>query len=79
MNKQQIREIIIDCLGQIAPEADLKDIDPDTTFHNQFDFDSIDCLNLVTAIGKRTGRTIPEADYPQLSALNGCIRYLSSR
>jgi acyl carrier protein len=77
MNEQQIRELVIASLTQIAPEADLSSLQPDIRFRDQFDFDSIDCLNLVTALGKELGIEIPEIDYPKLGTLNGCIRYLT--
>lgn len=77
MNEQQIREIVLNIVGRIAPEADLSAIKADSRFRDQFEFDSIDCLNLVTAIEKECGVQIREADYPRLATLNGCIRYLT--
>lgn len=77
MDREQIRGIVIGFLGQIAPEADLTSLEPDTTFRDQYEFDSIDCLNLIKAIEKELGISVPEADYPRLATLNGCVRYLS--
>ncbi len=77
MNEQQIRELVIASLNTIAPEADLSSLQPDIRFRDQFDFDSIDCLNLVTRLGKELGIKIPEIDYPKLGTLNGCIGYLA--
>ena len=39
----------------------------------------MDFLNFVVGIDERTGVDIPERDYPQLSTLNGCIEYLTTR
>ena len=79
MNEHQVREIILSIVGRIAPEADLTSIKPDSRFRDQFEFDSIDCLNLVTAIEKECGVQIREAEYPGLATLNGCIRYLTAQ
>jgi acyl carrier protein len=77
MNEHQVREIVLGILNKIAPEADLSSIKPDSRFRDQFEFDSIDCLNLMTAIEKEYGIHIREVDYPKLATLNGCIRYLA--
>ena len=39
----------------------------------------MDILNLAIAIHEATGVDIPEADYPQMTSLNGCVAYLHSR
>ena len=78
MNEQQIREMVLGCLGKIAPEAGLSDIEPDRQFRDQYEFDSIDCLNLITAIEKAGGIHVPELDYPKLATLNGCVLYVVS-
>lgn len=78
MDELRIREMISVILGRIAPEADLSALEPDRRFRDQFEFDSIDCLNLMTAIEKECGVKISEEDYPKLASLDGCIRYLST-
>jgi len=78
MDELRIRESIVLILGRIAPEADLAALEPDRRFRDQFEFDSIDCLNLMTAIEKEFGIKIPEEAYPRLSSLDGCINYLGA-
>jgi hypothetical protein len=39
----------------------------------------MDILNWMIAIHEATGVEIPEADYPQMANLNGCVRYLRER
>jgi len=78
MDELRIRESIVVILGRIAPEADLAALEPDRRFRDQFEFDSIDCLNLMTAIEKEFGIKIPEEAYPGLSSLDGCINYLGA-
>jgi len=36
----------------------------------------MDFLNVVIALGDRTGRKIPEADTRQMSTMRGLLRYL---
>lgn len=77
MSDVNIKQLILRLLAKIAPEADLSALEPDTRFRDQFEFDSIDCLSLVTGIEKELGLKIPELDYPKFGTLNGCIKYLT--
>jgi acyl carrier protein len=76
MNPDPLQTLILDVLGDIAPEADLARIDPKVSFHDQFDIDSVDFLNIMMTLEARIGVAIPEADYPKLSSLEGCVGYL---
>lgn len=49
------------------------DIDPEQSFRNQLDIDSMDFLHLVTAGHKQLGVPIPELDYPRLASLDGAV------
>jgi acyl carrier protein len=79
MTRDEIRQTIVDALRRIAPEADAAGIDPAATLREQFDLDSMDFLNLVQALHKRLGVSIPEADYAQLFSLDAAVSYLESR
>lgn len=79
MTEQDIRRAYIEELVAVAP-----DIDPDTvgeTDHLQDDLglDSMDVLNLVTALHERLGVDIPEADYPQIATAKRAVVYLAAR
>ena len=76
MNNDDARALIRTVLGEVAPEADLDDVGTDETIQEALDLDSIDFLNFVTGLHERTGLEIPERDYPELSTVDGCIRYL---
>ncbi len=65
-------------IGDVAPEADLDSVGPDETLQKALDLDSIDFLNFVTGLHERTGLEIPERDYPELSTVDGCVRYLTT-
>ncbi|NKE73255.1 acyl carrier protein [Candidatus Manganitrophus noduliformans] len=77
--REEIKEIILKALGGIAPEADLTQLKPDLNFREQLDIDSMDLLNIMIALHQTFEVEIPEADYPQLTTLNGAIEYLASR
>lgn len=79
MTKDEIREIVLHVLGQIAPEADMSQIKPDLRIRDQLDIDSMDLLNFVVGLHKELQVEIPEADYPNLVTLNGCVDYLAIR
>jgi acyl carrier protein len=77
MTKDEIKVIVLHVLGQIAPEADMSQIKPDLRIRDQLDIDSMDLLNFVVGLHKELQVEIPEADYPKLVTLNGCVDYLA--
>lgn len=78
MTKDETREVVLRVLGQIAPEADLSQLKPNLRIRDQLDIDSMDLLNFVIGIHKELKVDIPEADYPKLATLDGCLNYLAS-
>jgi len=78
MTKDEIREIVLRALAQVAPEANLSQIKPDLRIRDQLDIDSMDLLNFVIGLHKELKIDIPEADYPRLATLQGCVDYLAS-
>ena len=79
MTDDVIKALVLRELGNIAPEAETDQLDPAVDLREQLDLDSMDLLNLMIAIHEATGVDIPEADYPQMTALNGCVAYLRTR
>ena len=79
MTKEEISDVLRQRLAQIAPEADLQSIDTALRFRDQFDFDSVDFLNLALGLQEDLGIRIPEGDYPKLATLDGCVAYLQQR
>ena len=51
MPQQEMRSIVLRTLGETAPEVDPDEIDPNVAFADQFDFDSVNCLDFVLALG----------------------------
>lgn len=79
MNKEQIREAILRILADVIPNADTQAINPDISFHDQLELDSIDFLRLMMSLEKEMNVTIFDFDYPKLSTLKGCERYLAEQ
>ncbi|HXX18299.1 MAG TPA: phosphopantetheine-binding protein [Candidatus Acidoferrum sp.] len=77
MTRDEIRNGIFRALTQVAPEADPSRIKPNLRIRDQLDIDSMDLLNFVIGLHKEFKIDIPEADYPQLATLDGCIDYLA--
>ena len=78
MNEQELREVLVRALQEIAPEVDPAAIDPDASLTEQLELDSMDLLNVVVSVHEQTGIEIPERDYPKLTTLNDAIAYLSA-
>jgi acyl carrier protein len=66
-------------LHRIAPDIELDEIDRDGDLREEFDIDSMDFLNLVTALGRRLKLEMPEADYALMSTFNDMAAYLSGK
>ena len=79
MTDEELRNTVLRILGDIAPDIDTTKLEPDVTYRDQFDFDSMDFLNFAIALHKEFKIDIPETEYPQLSTLDGAVAYLKSR
>ena len=78
MNTDDARALLGELLRGIAPEVDLAGADPQAPLQDLFDLDSMDFLNLVTALHERTGISVPERDYPRLATIEGFATYVSA-
>lgn len=76
---EALRDTVINALTGVAPDIDPTALDPSRPIRDQFDFDSMDYLNFVTALHQQTGVNVPELDYPKLATVDGCVRYLAAR
>ena len=59
MNEADIRTVLQEELGNIAPEMDLQALDPSVDLREALDIDSMDFLNFVIAVHHRLGVDIP--------------------
>ena len=79
MTALEADRILAEELRRIAPDMDAAGIDRSGDLREEFDIDSMDFLNLVTALNKRLGIPIPDADYPRLSTYAGFVAYLAEK
>ena len=79
MNTHAIRETVLRLLREVVPGADTSTLEPNRSFHDQFELDSIDFLRLMVGLERELNTTIFDFDYPKLSTLKGCEHYLRER
>lgn len=79
MTETEILTVIRDELARLAPEIDFETIDPATDIREQADLDSMDFLNLVTALHQQLGVDIPEAEVTELASLDSAVAYLKRK
>lgn len=77
--REQIRQVIFDVLGAIAPEVEPAAIEPGAPLREQVDLDSMDFLNVIIRLHESLGVDIPESDYAQLATLDSAVDYLARR
>lgn len=76
MNREQLTALVLKELHQVAPNVDTATLEPSSSFRDQFDFDSMDTLNLAIGLHRALGIDIPELDYGEISSLDRAIAYL---
>jgi acyl carrier protein len=79
MSPAEIREEIIDILGDIAPDENLDDLDDVKNFREQLELDSMDFLDIVMELRKRHRVQIPEEDYGNLASMHTTVTYLEPK
>ena len=75
----ELRQLLLEALRRVAPEADTSALAPDAELREELEIDSIDVLNLAIALHEATGVEIPERDYAELSTLARGVAYLRRR
>ncbi|MCD4727904.1 MAG: acyl carrier protein [Pirellulales bacterium] len=76
MNREEMRQNVLDIIADIAPDEDLSNIDDDKALRDQIGLDSMDFLDIVLELRKRHKIDVPEADYPQLATMASTVDYL---
>jgi acyl carrier protein len=78
MSDDNIETALREELHKIAPDMEVDDVDPDGDLREEFDIDSMDFLNLVSALSKRLGLSMPEEDYDEMGSYNAMLAYLKA-
>ena len=79
MTKDDVREIVLKIIAEIAPDEDLGNVKPDVGLRDQLDLDSMDFLDIVMELRKQYSIEVPEEDYSRLASLDSCAEYLVSK
>lgn len=79
MTEAEIRTAFLDELTRVAPDLEAGEIGENDHLQDDLEIDSMDFLNLVSALHKRLGVDIPEAEYPQIATLKKAVAYLAAR
>ena len=76
MDKEQVKQVVLDIIAEIAPDEVLSDVKPNVRLRDQLDLDSMDFLDIVMELRKKHGIEVPEADYRELESLDSSAEYL---
>lgn len=79
MTRNDIATAVTKELQRIAPDIGMEEIDRSADLREEFDIDSMDFLNLVTALGKMFDTDMPETDYGQMRSFDGLVDYLHTQ
>lgn len=79
MTEDQVKQIVIDIINEIAPDEDTSGLQGEINLREQMDLDSMDFLDIVMELRKQHGIEVPEADYPRLASLDSCAEYLTPK
>lgn len=79
MTTTDLTAVVLDAIVSVAPDVDVRGLDPDADLVDELGLDSMDFLNIVVAVHKATGIEIPERDYPQCRTLAGFTAELARR
>lgn len=79
MTPDDIRAAFIDELTRVAPDIAPEDIQDDDHIQEDLGLDSMDVLNLVTALHRRLGLDITEPEYPQIATLSRAVTFIAGK
>lgn len=79
MTRDEIRSTFIEELIRIAPDLDPDNISGDDHLLDDLELDSMDILNLVSALHEKLGVSVPELDYPRLETPDKAVDYLAGK
>ena len=79
MTQDELRGVFIEELTRVAPDIDRGRVGGGDHIQDDLELDSMDILNLVSALHARLGIDIPEADYGRIATPDLAAAYLSER
>ncbi len=79
MTQDEIRAAFLDELVNVAPDIDPMTVAVDDHLQDDLELDSMDILNLVTALHTRFGVDVAEAEYGQIATLASAVPFIAER
>ena len=76
-NTAALREVLQQCIAEIAPEARFDTLDPQASLRTQLDLDSYDFLQLLVALHERLGVDVPESAYASVDSVDRLLAFLA--
>jgi acyl carrier protein len=79
MNQEQVRQVVLNIISDIAPDEDMTTLKDEVSLREQLDLDSMDFLDIVMELRKRHKVEVPAEDYPKLATMASCVSYLTPK
>jgi acyl carrier protein len=79
MTVDEARAAFLQELSRIAPDVEISEVRGIDHLQDDLEFDSMDVLNLVSALHARFGIDIGEADYARIATPDAAASYLAER
>ena len=79
MNQEQVRQVVLNIISDIAPDENMNDLKDEISLREQLDLDSMDFLDIVMELRKRHKVEVPAEDYPKLATMASCVSYLTPK
>jgi acyl carrier protein len=79
MSVENVKEIVLDIIADVAPDEELDGLDTAASLREQLDLDSMDFLDIVMELRKRHKVEVPSEDYSRLATLDSCVEYLTPK
>jgi len=77
MTREQLRDVILHLLQELAPDAEVRKLSSDDGLRDALQLDALDFLSFIIAVHETLRVDVPEGDYPQLGTLGGRVDYLA--
>lgn len=77
LSPEGIRSLLRTAIDAIAPGCGVEQLAGNVDLRDGLDLDSMDLLNLMTALEQQLGLRVPEVDQAQLVTLDGAVVYLT--
>lgn len=76
MTRDEVRQLVLDIIADIAADEDLSTLDDTKPLRDQIGLDSMDFLDIVMELRKQHKVEVPEVDYPKLATMESTVNYL---